>query len=134
MKFCQSVTKKRVLPTAMKLVQSAKKEILVSMNVDEELDIPLPDAYHTCISRKIEQGIVVKRFAFGSKRVYQKLKHHYKGVHFYYCGDISHYQRMLITDKKRGLFDLDGTVFYTTFIPLISSLVKYIKIIYYKPA
>lgn len=134
MKFCRIVQKKRVFSTAMKLARSARREIIVTMDVDEEMQSPLPSTYDRLIARKVREGVVVKRFGFGSKRTFTKLAKQYTGIQFVYAGDMRVYQRMLIVDRKRGMFELGGKIFYTEFPPLIESLVNYIEIIYNKPA
>lgn len=132
MKFCRPLSQKVVLLTAMRLLRSAQKEIVTTMDVDEELRSPLPHAYHRLIARKVGEGIVVKRFGFGSKQSFAKLTKKYTGIRFIYAGSMRNYQRMLVVDRKKALFALGGIVYMTDFVPLIESLVKYIKIIYNK--
>lgn len=134
MKFCRLLPKEAVVLTAMRLLRSAQKDVITTMDVDEEIQSPLPPAYHRLIARKAGEGIVVKRFGFGSKQAFSKLAKHYPGVQFVYAGANSTYQRLLVIDRKKGLFALRGVVFITDFVPLVASLVKYIKIIYNKPA
>jgi hypothetical protein len=102
------------------------------MDMNEEIHLPLPPAYHRLIVRKSKEGISVKRFGFGSKQAFAKLAKHYPGVQFVYAGEMNMYQRLLLIDRKRAMFGLAGTFFYTEFVPLIESLVKYIQIIYNK--
>ncbi|MCX6793561.1 MAG: hypothetical protein NTY06_00465 [Candidatus Gottesmanbacteria bacterium] len=132
MKFCRQVSQEAILLTAMRLFRSAHKEVITTMDMDEEMQSPLPPAYHRLVASKAGKGIVVRRFGFGSKRAFTTLAKHYAGIQFVYAGTKNTYQRMLVVDRKRAMFGLGGTIFYTEFIPLIESLVKYIQIIYNK--
>jgi hypothetical protein len=132
MKLYSQISKKQAIEFAKNLVIKAKKEIIATMNVDEEYSHPLPESYHNLLAKKVGNGIMVTRYGFGSIRVFKKLQSHYPVIRFLYVGKIDSYQRMLITDKKRGMFAVGNKFFYTDFVPLIESLVKYIKIIYNK--
>lgn len=132
MKLYSQISKKQAIKFAKKLVVEAKKEIIATMNVDEEYSHPLPESYHDLLAKKVGEGIVVTRYGFGSMRVFKKLQPHYPVIRFLYVGKIDNYQRMLITDKKSGMFAIGGKFFYTDFVALVESLVKYIKIIYNK--
>lgn len=128
MKFCKLIKKKYVLPTAMKLVRSAKKQILVTMNVDEEVVMPLPTAYNNLIELQVANGIKVMRYGYGTKRSYGLIeKRSNKRIIFNYVGELNNYQRLLLVDKSKGIFSVNGAVFYTEFKPLITCLVKFVK-------
>lgn len=127
MKFCTLVEKQNVLSTAIKLVNSAKTKILVTMNTDEEIREPLPEVYHNLLTKKAGQGIKIVRYGYGTRKSFLKLRPKSKNITFIYGGNLSLYQRMLLVDKSRGIFSLEGTVYLTKFKPLVNSLVKYVK-------
>lgn len=132
MKFCDQILKKKAVGLAKKLVAGAKKEIIATMNVDEEVAHPLPQFYHDLLTKKVYEGIRVTRYGFGSIRMFKKLKRRYPVIGFLYAGSLKHYQRMLIVDKKHGMFGLGGKIFYTEYASLALHFVKYVEIIYNK--
>ena len=134
MKFCKVIQNKFVLQSALKLVRSAHKEILATMDMTREIKSPLPVKYHRLIAHKASEGMVIKRLGFGPKRAFTMLVKQNAGIRFVYAGEMNAYQRLLIVDRRRGMFGLGETIFYTEFVPLIDSLVKYTEIIYNKPA
>ncbi len=132
MNFVQEVQKETVLNKALALVRGAEKEILVTMDVDDEVRAPLPTQYHTLLETKARRGVKITRYGFGSKRGFHALQHEGSFVHFLYAGSIRRYQRMLVIDNKRGLFKIADIVCYTEFTPLITALVDYISMVYNK--
>ncbi|MFH1720613.1 MAG: hypothetical protein ABH856_03340 [Patescibacteria group bacterium] len=132
MKLYSQISKKQAVGFAKELVVEAKKEIIATMNVDEEYSHPLPESYHDLLAKKAGGGINVTRYGFGSLRVFKTLQQYYPAIRFLYAGKIDSYQRMLIVDKKRGMFALDSKIFYTDFAPLALHFVKYIEIVYNK--
>ncbi|MFH0773777.1 MAG: hypothetical protein V1922_05705 [bacterium] len=128
MKFCRSINKKNAVQNAMKLVRSSVKSVHMTMDMQGEIDSPLPKTYHNLIEQKAKQGIQMYRYTYGKKTLFNKIKSSYKGVKMYYCGTMNNYQRMLIIDKKIGMFGLNGNIYFTRFEPLIKSLLDYAKI------
>lgn len=128
MKFCQSIKKERVFTTAMKLISSAKKNIFMTMNMQEEILKPLPKIYHNNLFKLAKKRITITRYGFGSKQLFNKIKNKYKGVNMFYGGNLNRYQRMLFIDNEKGLFALSGNIYLTSFKPLVKSLIDYIKI------
>lgn len=112
----------------MRLLRYSKKSIHTTMDIQSEVDSPLPKKYHDLIARRAKHGIHIYRYAYGTKLMFNKIKNNYEGVQMYYGGSINHYQRMLIIDKKMGMFGLEENIFFTLFQPLIKSLLDYAKI------
>jgi hypothetical protein len=129
MKFAQALEPEKVIDTALFLVSDAKAEITATMNVNEEVRLPLTAEYHLAITEVISRGVKVIRFGYGKKENFGALKKIYKTqkIEFKYAGKLDTYQRMLIIDRKKGIFKLNDTVFYTEFLPLVQSLVKYVE-------
>lgn len=130
MKFCQIIATSKVLSKAMSLVASAQKEVVVTMDVDEELKYPLPKEYHALIEQQANKRRVVRRYGFGSKSAFNKMEREHTGVLSFYVGRRRQYQRMLVIDRKKGLFVVGGQVFFTDFAPLAASLVNYVEVVY----
>jgi hypothetical protein len=128
MKFCRSINKNNAVQNAMKLVRNSVKSVHMTMDMQGEIDSPLPLKYHNLIEQKANQGIQIYRYAYGKKTHFNKMKTAYKGAKMYYGGTLNNYQRMLIIDKKSGMFGLDGNIYFTQFEPLIKSLLDYAKI------
>lgn len=128
MKFCRLVDKKNVITSAMRLLRCSKKSIHTTMDIQSEINSSLPKRYHDLIARRAKHGIHIYRYAYGTKPMFNIIKNNYEGVQMYYGGTINHYQRMLIIDKKMGMFGLEENIFFTLFEPLIKSLLDYAKI------
>lgn len=116
----------------MALVYSARKEIMATMDMEEELAHPLPQVYHRLLMKKAKKGVHVVRYGFGSRREYNKLKKQYTSIDFLYCGSVDNYQRMLIVDQEVGIFRAGDSAYKTKFRPLIHALVAYVKNSYNK--
>lgn len=130
MRLCIPVEKKRAIFQAMRLVRSAKREIVTTMNVDEELKNPLPERYHRLLVRQTEEGITIIRYGFGARRVFYAIRKKYTQLTFLYVGSLRYYQRMLTVDRERGMFLIGDTIYYSNFAPLIQSLVNYVEMVY----
>ncbi len=134
MKFCIEIAKQRVILTAEKLVREAKKDIIVTMDMKEELIHPLPVSYHVLLEKQAKKGVRVVRYGFGTKREYICLKPQVSNIQFVYAGSLSFYQRMIVIDGKKALFRLGDHVYYTEFPDLAACLVKYTEVVYNKEA
>lgn len=132
MKLYFRIPKNKAVGHASKIIRSAKYNIIATMDVGEEYANPLPKSYHNLLARKTREGIAVIRYGFGSTRICKMVKKNYKEIPFVYAGTLKRYQRMLIIDGKRAMFVLEGIIFYTEFVPLVNSLVKYVEINYNK--
>jgi hypothetical protein len=128
MKFCRPINKKSAVQNAMRLVRGSAKSIYMTMDMQEEIDSPLPKTYHDLIEQKAKRGIQIHRYMYGKKTIFNKMMKLYKGVKIYYGGTLNNYQRMLIIDKRIGMFGLNGSIYITQFDPLIKSLLDYAKI------
>ena len=132
MKFCVKIEKYDVLAKALLLVKKAQKEIIVTMNMQEEIVAPLPSIYHKLLDKKIDGKLKVIRYGYGRKELFNKLKKKYARITFIYKGSIRKYLRMIVIDRKRGMFSVNGQVFYTGFRPLVLCLMIYADIGNYK--
>jgi len=128
MKFCQEIKKGKVLARAMQLITTAKKTVDMTMDMVEEIAQPLPKKYHRNLVFLVKKGIKINRYAFGPKKLLKIIKGKYSEINLHYGGSLKNYQRMLIVDKNKGLFALGNQVFYTSFEPLVNSLLNYAKI------
>jgi len=128
MKFCSTINKEVAVINAMALLRKAKKTVYMTMDMRGEIDHPLPQKYHHLITRLVKRKITVTRYMYGERELFEKTKNRYEGVQVYYGGKINRYQRMLIIDKKRGMFALNGNIFFTAFKPLVNSLLSYVSV------
>lgn len=128
MKFCTLIDKDKAVKFAMKILLQAKLSIHMTMDLQGEIDHPLPKTYHETLFHLSKRGISIYRRAYGTKTLFKKMRKSFAGVKMFYGGSMNHYQRMLIIDKKRGMFALYDRIFFTTFEPLIKSLLIYAKI------
>lgn len=129
MKFCREIAKQRVMLTAQKLVRQAKKDIIVTMDMKEELIHPLPASYHVLLGKQANKGVRIVRYGFGTKREYARLKSQISKIQFIYAGSLSLYQRMIVIDGEKALFRLGDHVYYTEFAELAACLAKYTEVV-----
>ncbi len=52
MKFAKLISKEKVLKYAINLIRKSDRELLLTMDLNEELATPLPDFYHQLILDK----------------------------------------------------------------------------------
>lgn len=129
MKFCKQIQKDKIIKKALSLLKRAKERIDTTMDLKEELISPLPMAYHENLAKLSKREVVVSRYTYGGRKNYEKMKKMYPTINTYYMGKMELYQRMLIIDESFGLFALSGNVYFTSFPPLVQSLLKYVKIL-----
>lgn len=129
MKFCIPIQKDKIIRKAISLIMMTKKSIDMTMDLKEELTNPLPNSYHKNLDIMSKNGIKIVRFTYGNKNDFVQIKKLHPAIETYYKGKINLYQRILIIDKSFGLFALSGTVYFTSFRPLIKCLLKYVKIL-----
>lgn len=124
----EQIDKKDILTIVKKNVSMAKKEILATMLLREELSSPLPPAYFNLLKKKVNEGVFLKRLGFGRKEDYNniKSKHNSKNNYkFRYNTQESKYQRLIIIDRKKLFFGNSGMFFQSTYKPLIKVFLDY---------
>lgn len=123
------INKKDVLREVDKSVSKAKSEIVATMLLREEINHPLPVSYFDLLKKKVEDGIILKRLGFGRKEDYNKIKQKIgikrKNYIFKYISGESQYQRLLIIDRKKLYFGIDGLFFQGNYRPLIGVFLDY---------
>lgn len=122
MKFVRQVQPSDVVFFATRLVKRAKMEVFMTMDMVEESRNPLPQTYHRLVSLKAAGGISVIRYGYGPKTLFRQLSKTFADIHFRYGGSLSGYQRMLLVDKRYGLFRIGDRIYYTTVTELVSAL------------
>lgn len=125
------LNKDEVVNVVKKKVGKAKKEILATMLLSEEILSPLPDSYHALLVERVNSGVVLKRIGFGTKKDYTIIKSKYliesNRYKFKYITNIKKYQRMIIIDKQNLFFGVNGTFFHSAYKPLVIAFRKYFK-------
>lgn len=127
------VDKLNILKQVMSKVGIAKAEILSTMNLFEELKTPLPLEYFFLLNKKMQEGVVIKRLAFGTKSEFQKFnKRHSVKYKNYICilSKSKDYRRMILIDRKY-LFFVDiknsSNFFFTTDQSRINNFLAYFQ-------
>ena len=96
-----------ILQKAMFIVNLAKREILATMNLAEEIKTPLPLEYFFLLEKKIKEGVKITRLAFGEPselKIFNK-KHKIKSKNYRcFLSTTKNYKRMLMVDGKHLLF------------------------------
>jgi hypothetical protein len=137
MSTLKKVDVSRILQKAMSIVNLAKKEILATMDLAEEIQNPLPLEYFFLLGKKVKSGIKVTRLAFGTQVEFKKfnkaccsgiLKHkNYKC----FLTSSKNYKRMLMVDKKYLIFAINKNgiknFFYVEDARYINKFYSYFK-------
>lgn len=127
-----AINKRDILKEVKKNIGQAKKEIIATMLLSEEIKKPLPKSYFNLINERVKQGIVFKRLGFGSKEDYNRVKEKFgaqaSNYIFKYNSKESKYQRLIIIDRQTLFFGVDGLFFKSTHKPLIEVFLKYFNI------
>lgn len=125
----QLVDKKNIVQLVTKEVGKAKKEILATMLLSEEIVLPLPSSYHALLRRKVKNGISLKRLGFGTKGDYNAIREKYvidsKRYTFRYTKSVKDYQRLIIVDGSSLFFGVNGLFFQSTYRPLVTVFSQY---------
>ena len=106
----QEVDSTHIVALAMSLVRTARHEILATMNLVEELSSPLPREYFFLLQEKIQQGIILKRLAFGNPEEFERFQKQ-QWTHERYQlrrATTMNYKRMLLIDQTTLLFALSS--------------------------
>lgn len=124
----QIIQKKEILQQVKKAISLARREILATMLLKEEIVNPLPVSYFNLLNKKMGKGIMLKRLGFGRKEDYNNIKSRYNfrnNSKFRYNIQESKYQRLIIIDKEKLFFGIDGLYFTSRHKPLIEVFVDY---------
>jgi len=132
----KSINKKKIVGSVRKEVKKAKKEIIATMLLSEEIKNPLPKSYHKLLQKKVQQGILVKRLGFGTKEEYNQINFMYKfnskNYIFKYETGINYYQRLIIIDGKLLFFGIDDMFFQSSYRGLIKAFLSYFSSVFKK--
>lgn len=124
------VPKQKIVSEVISSVKSARKEILATMLLSEELENPLPQAYHKLLLHKTEHGIKLERLGFGTKEEYNQINSLYKYSKNYDIAlnnNVKLYQRMIIIDEKILFFGVEGIFFRSEHESLTKVFANYFK-------
>ncbi len=132
----KSINKKKVVGCVRKKIKKAKKKIIATMLLSEEIKNPLPKSYHKLLQKKVQQGILVKRLGFGTKEEYNQINFMYKfnskNYIFKYETDINYYQRLIIIDGKLLFFGVEDMFFQSSYKQLIEAFLSYFSSVFKK--
>ena len=96
-----------ILQKVMDVVRSAGQEIVATMDLNEELEKPLSVEYFSLLRKKMQEGVVVKRLAFGTKANFEIFNNRNDtGGKNYTCvlAKSKNYKRMILIDRKYLFF------------------------------
>ncbi len=110
MSTLQEVSTSAILKKALSIIQSAKVEVLVTMDLAEELAKPLPEEYFLQLQQTLNEGVSVKRLAFGSDSDFKKFNSRqvFTGLN-YKCvlSRLHFYRRMMLVDRSLLMFAVE---------------------------
>lgn len=111
------IPKKKIMGVAFNLIKNAKKELLLTMLIKEEINQPLARLYINTLQRTINKGVKVKRLCFGNKKEFEKIINNKisEGVKLYHINKVRLYRRMMIKDKKEMIFGVKKGRIYVFF-------------------
>lgn len=132
MSTLKEIEQSNILQKAISIVKLAERELLVTMDLAEEIESPLPLEYFFLLDKKMKQGVRVIRLAFGTVADFKKFnKRHKIKNNNYKCILVKSkiYKRMLLVDGKKLLFAIDKNnkrrFFYTTDLQYIKRYTQY---------
>lgn len=106
-KSIQKIKVEDIRNKVMSEIGMAKKEILATMDITEELKNPLPVDYFLLLKRKSEEGVIIKRVVFGSKEQYASLVQEMNDRKLFFTGKHTkskNYKRMIMIDETKLFF------------------------------
>ena len=107
MKNLTEIKKENIRDVIMSQISKAKKEILATMDVAEEIKNPLSVKYFSLLSKKHKEGVKIKRVIFGSTKHYKHLLKEVKDKNLFFTGKYTkskNYKRMIMIDKTKLFF------------------------------
>lgn len=128
----KKVKTSNILQKVIDIVKLAKQEILATMDLNEELEKPLSAEYFSLLNKKMQEGVVVKRLAFGTdvdfKTFNNKNDIHSENYECVLTGS-ENYKRMILIDQKYLFFveETEGgrNFFFTTEKKCIKKFLDY---------
>lgn len=119
MQNLEEIKKENIRDTVMSQIRKAKKEILATMDITEELRNPLPIKYFSLLYKKQKQGIKIKRIIFGDLKQYKIFLKEMKDKNSFFIGNYTkskNYKRMIMIDGAKLFFvkKLEKKFYFTT--------------------
>lgn len=122
-----------IIRTVMSTVMTATSSIVMTMNIPEELNSPLPTDYHLLLSQKLEEDIEITRIGFGTEQEFLKVAQTHSfplgKFTFKHNPDLEEYQRMILIDGAVLFFRHDTIFFRSTDPTLIEQFQQYIFLV-----
>lgn len=122
--FCTEVETSEVLFRVIALVQSAKKELLISSSKQDTSNVQPNSQYFDALRAKIKSGVRITRYVFGTRN-FKSIDE--LGVVQLYSGTHHLYQRAVIADQSNAMFKFGESFYYSEYSPLIKALCLYFK-------
>jgi hypothetical protein len=116
MQILKEIKKENIKKEVMFQATKAKKEILVTMDIAEERNFPLPMEYFSLLKKKHKEGVKIKRVIFGNVKQYRFFLKEMKVKSLFFVGsrtNSKNYRRMILIDSTKLFFREKGK-FYST--------------------
>ena len=107
MQTLEEIKKEDIRDKVMSQIRKAKKEILATMDIAEELNHPLPIKYFSLLHKKHKEGIKIKRIIFGSIKQYKFFLKETTNKKLFFIGKHTrskNYKRMIMVDGTKLFF------------------------------
>lgn len=107
MKNIQEIKKEDIVKKVMQEIRKTKEEIFMTMDVAEELSLPLPTKYFSLLKEKYNQGVKIRRIIFGYTKQYKQFLKEVKKKNLFFIGrhtKSKNYKRMIMIDGTRLFF------------------------------
>lgn len=118
-----------IVKSVMGAINSASSNILMTMDLTEELNSPLPANYHLLLSQKLDRGVRITRVGFGTEQeflqVAQTRSFPSENFTFKHNPNLEEYQRMILLDGTILFFRYNGVFFRSTDPSLIEQFQQY---------
>jgi hypothetical protein len=127
----EEIPPNQIVTQVMNAVSQAKTDLMMTMHLQEELTKPTPHSYHELVSRKLEEGIEVTRFGFGTTSEYVAIANvldiDNSSYQFIHNADITDYRRCILIDDKKLFFKINDVFYSTTDQELIILVKQYLN-------
>ncbi len=101
------INNQNIRKKVMFAIIKAKKEILATMDINEEQNFPLPIKYFLLLKKKQKEGVKIKRIVFGHHGQYKSFLKEVKSKNLFFTGNYTkskNYRRMIMIDGIKLFF------------------------------
>lgn len=128
MKNIQEIKEEDIQKKVMYEIKKSQKEILATMDIAEEQNSPLPVEYFYLLEKKDQEGVIINRAVFGSKKQYDIFVQEMNDRKLFFIGKhtkFKDYKRMILIDGIKLFFRKYDKFYFTTDNKYIEEYKKY---------